>query len=105
MTRMKSRSRRLALVWIGLAMALLPGCQSPGGIQWPWLRNQPPDASYQAARPTYAIPGTKPLYLNNYAGDDHTPMRPRRRDNSGVAPIAVDNPPGLTVNQGPWNGD
>jgi hypothetical protein len=92
MAWMKSRSPVPVFLVIGTVLALLPGCRSP-------------DSTNVAYKPTYAIPGTKPLYLSNYAGDDQSPMRPRRTGNLGVAPIAADSPPGVTVSQGSWDGD
>ena len=106
MAWMKSRSRMPALVGIGIFLSLLPGCQSPGGVQGWWPHRQPPDnPSYSAARPTYSDPRTKPLYLSNYAGDDFSPTRPRRMRTGSVAPIAADSPPSLTVSQGSWDSE
>ena len=105
MAWMKSQSRRPALLGIGISLILLAGCHSPGGVQWPWPHRPPPDSTNVAYRPTYAIPGTKPLYLSNYAGDDFSPMRPRRTRTGIVAPVAANSPPGVTVNQGSWDSD
>jgi hypothetical protein len=105
MAWMKSQSRMPALLGTGLFLALLPGCHSPEDLRGSWPHRQPPDSTSVAYRPTYSIPGTKPLYLSNYAGDDFTPMRPRRARTGSVAPIAADSPPGVTVSQGSWDSD
>lgn len=57
-----------------LVVCLLPGCQSgPGrGAQ----STQPPGApgsDHVVYRPSYAIPGTRPLYLKGYAGAGYAP--------------------------------
>jgi hypothetical protein len=105
MAWMKSRSRVPAMLGIGLALILLAGCQSPGSVQWPWLNRQGREASYEAYRPTYTLPGTKPLYLSNYAGDDYGPNRPRRRGNGVVTPNGEEMPPSVTVNHGSWDSE
>ena len=94
MAWMKSQWRMPALLGVGIFPILLSGCQTPAGGPGGWFHRQPVDAStYSAARPTYTLPGTKPLYLSNYAGDDFSPMRPRRTRTGIVAPAAADSPP------------
>ncbi|MGP0063935.1 MAG: hypothetical protein ACLQGP_10110 [Isosphaeraceae bacterium] len=104
MTWMKSWSRLPGFLGIGLVLGLQSGCQTPDGQRW-WPLGPRPELPYQAYRPTYAIPNTKPLYLSNYAGDDHSPMRPRRRTSTNAAPIAGDAPVGVTVDHGSWDSE
>jgi hypothetical protein len=105
MAWMKSQSRMPRLLGIGSFLILLPGCHSPESVQAPWLHRQPPESTNVAYRPIYSISGTKPLYLSNYAGDDFSPMRPRRRQTGSVAPTAADSSPSVTVSHGSWDGD
>jgi hypothetical protein len=56
---------------LGLALVLGIAC---GGCASD--RHRPfstPDAPYVVQRPTYAIPGTRPLYLSGYAGANYRP--------------------------------
>lgn len=103
MAWMKSRLRRPLILGMGLCLIALTGCRSPEGLQWGWPRQQGADGSYVVNRPSYSEPGTKNLYISTYAGDDHTPMRPRRRQVDGANAIPADSPANVTVNQGSWD--
>ena len=102
--RVRPTARGVGVLVMGLLGFSIPACHSPGGGHWGW--RQPPDSTNVAYRPAYERPGTKPLYLDGYAGADYGPLRPRRpraRDlGLGLDPNPNPNPPGLTINQGSW---
>jgi hypothetical protein len=68
MARFPSSIRRVGL----LCFALLWGSLA-SGCAWERPTGEQPDVSRVVQRPTYAIEGTKPLYLGGYAGAYYGP--------------------------------
>jgi hypothetical protein len=50
--------------------------EAPVVVAAPQLQPQPQVKPYYAYRPVYAVPGTRPLYLSNYAGANYPSLRP-----------------------------
>ncbi len=55
-----------------LGLALVPGLLA-SGCAWERPMGEGPDLNRVVQRPTYAIEGTKPLYLGGYAGAYYGP--------------------------------
>jgi hypothetical protein len=102
MVEKKLQPHLVRFLGIGMVLILLPACQS-SGERGPWIHHQPPDSSNVVLRPSYEVPGTKPLYLSGYAGSNYGTIRPRRPATSSLAPILPAAPPGVTINQGTWD--
>ncbi len=68
MFRTASLAGRTRLLGLSLLLApALAGCSSDRMVR------PEPDTTYVAQRPTYAVEGTKPLYLGGYAGATYHP--------------------------------
>jgi hypothetical protein len=86
MLRTESRdwNRLATIVSLSLVLAVLPACSASAGHgffrrpQGDALVVTPPAATqpYVAYRPVYPLPGTKPLYLSNYAGSNYPSIAP-----------------------------
>jgi hypothetical protein len=104
MIETKTQPNLVRLLAIGLLLALLPACQSPGWHPFGW-RSAPPGSTNVVMRPAYPWPETKPLYLSGYAGTDYSEMIPRRAVVTGVAPAAAASPGPVSIEHGAWDGE
>jgi hypothetical protein len=91
--------------WVGMSVLVvsLPACQSLGWHHNRWTQPESADSSNVVYRPAYELPGTKPLFVSGYAGNDYGPMRPRRGRWGGPAPLPSAEVPGITAVQGSWD--
>jgi hypothetical protein len=102
MVERKRQPRWVHLIGITALLTLLPGCQSPGPGQGSWVHHGTPGSSNVVYRPSYELPGTKPLYLSGYAGANYGPVF-RRVPAGSLAPAPAANSPGVAINQGTWD--
>jgi hypothetical protein len=103
MVATKTQPNPVRLLAIGLLLAVLPACQSPGWHPFGW-RSAPPGSSNVVLRPAYPWPETKPLYLSGYAGTDYSEMIPRRAVGTGVAPATATSAGAVSIEHGAWDG-
>jgi hypothetical protein len=84
MSRTDYWSRLTAVVSLSLVLAVVPACTASAGhglFRRPAgntvvVAPQPQAAPYVAYRPVFPVPGTKPLFLNNYAGANYPSVAP-----------------------------
>jgi hypothetical protein len=82
MSQAVRRALRVGLYIVCLGMGLMnAGCASDRSWFSSW-RGQGPETPYVVQRPSYAIEGTRPLYLGGYAGANYRPYAlPGRQSN------------------------
>lgn len=83
MSRSETTSRLTAILSLSLLLAVVPACSASAGhgrglglLRRPAgnavvVTPGPQDQPYVSYRPVYPVPGTKPLFLNNYAGANY----------------------------------
>jgi hypothetical protein len=84
MSRTEPWSRLAAVVNLSLVLSVVPACTASAGhglFRRPAgnaVAVAPPTqaAPYVAYRPAFPVPGTKPLFLNNYAGANYPSVAP-----------------------------
>ena len=72
MVQTRVELRPVGLLGIIALSLLVPACSSPGGPQYPWLRQSNPDP-YVVQRPIIDFSRERVFFLSGYAGTDYGP--------------------------------
>jgi hypothetical protein len=101
MVQTRVELRPVGLLGIIALSVFMPACSSPGGPNYPWLRQSAPDTNV-VQRPILDFSREKTFYLSGYAGAGYGPEFRARPVWPAPAGIAVPGQPKVTVDQGTW---
>lgn len=101
MVQTRVELRPVGLLGIIALSLLVPACSSPGGPQYPWLRQSAPDP-YVVQRPIFDFSREKVFFVSGYAGSDYGSDFRGRPVWPGPAGTRAAAQPQVTVDQGTW---